>query len=553
MGELMMGWGEFTQRANKIGTPIYARAVALKGESGNWFVLACLEICFVTQAVRDEVLQRLRERAPELNFTEENVLLCATHTHCAPGGHSHDVLYSLPSFGWYPHVVEKYSEGAASAILEACKNAIPGKIRFAEDQIPLDQPVAFNRSIKSWNQNSDVPHFEEKHRDQALDRTMRLFRFEDMNGNFIGCLNDFAVHCTSVHSNYSMIHSDNKGLAATQLEEELGGVCIFTQGAAGDVSPNFKYYRGLRDCRGTNRDDLISASDNAKMQAAMASKLVRVAGKSEPISSELDSVLEYFDLSSVSVDPIDIGGLAGCQTGPAVIGATALRGTAEGMPTPTILYILLQVMSRITDFFHFVWKTLHFKEAPLWNHNEIQGRKIACIQTGQSELFKSTKLSLLFLPSFLDPLVKQFKYWDKKGILKKRPFTAQILPIQIVRIGPWAWIAVPAEFTTTSGRRLKASVLAEVKRLGIKQVMLIGYSNAYAGYVTTPEEYQMQAYEGSSTHFGLWTQPAYQTLFRRLAKRLLVPKSDRPKASELRPPVITKEELEILKSKPLKK
>jgi hypothetical protein len=58
-------------------------------------------------------------------------------------------------------------------------------------------------------------------------------------------------------------------------------------------------------------------------------------------------------------------------------------------------------------------------------------------------------------------------------------------------------------------------------------VILTGYANAYAGYVTTPEEYDAQAYEGASTHFGRWTLPAYMATFRELALELLKPPADR--------------------------
>jgi neutral ceramidase len=36
-----------------------------------------------------------------------------------------------------------------------------------------------------------------------------------------------------------------------------------------------------------------------------------------------------------------------------------------------------------------------------------------------------------------------------------------------------------------------------------------GYANDYAGYVTTPEEYGEQRYEGGHTMFGRWELPAY--------------------------------------------
>ena len=42
-------------------------------------------------------------------------------------------------------------------------------------------------------------------------------------------------------------------------------------------------------------------------------------------------------------------------------------------------------------------------------------------------------------------------------------------------------------------------------------LVVAGLSNAYAGYVTTAEEYDKQHYEGGSTHFGRWTLAAYAT------------------------------------------
>jgi neutral ceramidase len=122
-------------------------------------------------------------------------------------------------------------------------------------------------------------------------------------------------------------------------------------------------------------------------------------------------------------------------------------------------------------------------------------------------------------------MIAKIKEWAKLGILN-RPLTPQILPVQILRIGNWLWLALPGEFTTTSGKRLKQSVLANVtSKTGITDALLIGYSNGYAGYVTTPEEYDVQAYEGASTHFGRWTQPAYQSIFRRLLKRMINPEA----------------------------
>ena len=520
-GEVLMGWGDSNQRAQKIGLELFARATVLKTDT-SVFALGCLEICFITQAIRDQVIDRLQ--AADARFNEDNVLLCATHTHCAPGGHTHDVLYNLPSFGWYPHVFEKYVQGTVDAILEASSNCAPGRIRFAEGMFGLDKKVAFNRSVAAWNENPETPKFSVDQRDQALDRGMRFFRFEDLNGKFIGCLNEFAVHCTSVHRDYNVIHSDNKGVAAVELEKDLGGICVFVQGAAGDASPNFQRFAGLREVRGTDRDDLESARKNGFMQADLARELNERSRSSAPLEAELDSAVEYVDFSKVEVDPKDVGGLSGRRTGPAVIGARALLGTDEGMPTPKVLYHVARGISRAADLLEYV--TSGGDKRFLWNQDPVQGAKVGCLQVGEGTIFRAKGFENSVVPEFLHPAIATLKRWARMKLLD-RPLTPQVLPIQTVRIGDWVWISVPSEFTTTSGARLKKSVLEDLRGTWAHRVLLIGYANSYSGYVTTPEEYRLQLYEGASTHFGQWTQPAYQTAFRKLIAQLLKNKTER--------------------------
>jgi len=48
-------------------------------------------------------------------------------------------------------------------------------------------------------------------------------------------------------------------------------------------------------------------------------------------------------------------------------------------------------------------------------------------------------------------------------------------------------------------------------------VLVQGYANDYAGYLTTPEEYDAQRYEGGHTMFGRWQLPAYLQEVTRLA------------------------------------
>lgn len=53
--------------------------------------------------------------------------------------------------------------------------------------------------------------------------------------------------------------------------------------------------------------------------------------------------------------------------------------------------------------------------------------------------------------------------------------------------------------------------------------MVTGHADDFSGYLTTPEEYERQGYEGAFTQFGRWTLPGWQTRLRRLAARMVAP------------------------------
>ena len=107
---------------------------------------------------------------------------------------------------------------------------------------------------------------------------------------------------------------------------------------------------------------------------------------------------------------------------------------------------------------------------------------------------------------------------DPHGLADPKPWTPQILPAQLLIIGSVAIAAIPHEMTTTSGQRVEKMLQTELRPLGVETVIVAGYANAYAGYVTTPEEYAVQDYEGASTHFGKWTLPGWMTVFAELAR-----------------------------------
>jgi len=106
-------------------------------------------------------------------------------------------------------------------------------------------------------------------------------------------------------------------------------------------------------------------------------------------------------------------------------------------------------------------------------------------------------------------------------------FVQERVPVQLLRIGQLYLIGIPGEVTIVAGLRMRRAVAAVVGA-ELHNVLVAGYSNAYIHYVTTPEEYEAQRYEGGSTLFGRWEGPALTQTVVELARALHEGRPDDP-------------------------
>ncbi len=95
-------------------------------------------------------------------------------------------------------------------------------------------------------------------------------------------------------------------------------------------------------------------------------------------------------------------------------------------------------------------------------------------------------------------------------------WSPNIVDVQLLRVGQFVIIVSPSEASTMAGRRWRAAVKAAASEIvpdAVEPVVVLGGpANTYAHYVTTPEEYGIQRYEGASTLYGQWELPAYINL-----------------------------------------
>ncbi|OAD57342.1 Neutral ceramidase [Eufriesea mexicana] len=118
----------------------------------------------------------------------------------------------------------------------------------------------------------------------------------------------------------------------------------------------------------------------------------------------------------------------------------------------------------------------------------------------------------------------------------------KIVSTQVALIGNVVIAGVPGEFTTMSGRRLREAIKRVMNDASDDEtsVIIAGLCNTYSDYVTTPEEYQLQRYEGASTIFGPHTLTIYLKQYQELTTAAILKKDIEPGPT---PPDLRRENL----------
>lgn len=465
----MMGYADPAQKSSGIHNRQYARAyIIAQPNDGPAVVFVSVDAGALFQSVNQAVVERLRQRFGE-RYTEQNVVLSATHTHGAAGGQSHYALYNVTIFGFIKENFEAQVNGIVAAVAEAHANLRPGHVLINRGEL---YGTSINRSQPAYDNN---PAEERARYGSSIDPEMVVLRLRQGDRD-AGMISWFAVHPVSMNKTNTLLTSDNKGRAEWRFEELARAqgnpdfVASFAQSNHADTTPNLNL-----DGTGPTRDPFRNTEIIGDRQFDKALALYQ--GASVQLTGAVDFRHQYNDYSKIRVRP-EFGGGQERNTCNAALGYAFAAGTEDGrgldgvdegtVETNPLLNLITQTLTPPTE----ADKACH---AP-------------------------------------KPIILQ------QSAFKPYPWSPEVLPASILRIGQFALLAVPGEFTVMAGRRLRETVRGA---LGDDPWLVVaGLSNAYAGYVTTAEEYDVQHYEGGSTHFGRWTLAAYQQVFHDMAVAL---------------------------------
>ncbi|RHY02194.1 hypothetical protein DYB25_012226, partial [Aphanomyces astaci] len=139
----MFGYAQIHQATTGIHMRLRSRAFVFHDDSTSvaddetkHFAFVSVDTGCISELITQSVIARLQAHDdvfPSSTFQTHNVMLSATHTHCAPGGLSEYPLYSMhpPLKGFDKQNFECVVAGIVKSIVRAYRNLQPGVIRVA--------------------------------------------------------------------------------------------------------------------------------------------------------------------------------------------------------------------------------------------------------------------------------------------------------------------------------------------------------------------------------------------------------------------------------------
>lgn len=276
VGMYLIGFGDRAGGAESVHDDLTATTLVL--DDGNEkAVIISLDLLFLHRETVDCVRSGITDR---LGIPAKNVLLCCSHTHSGP------VAWAPPRVGVYERLREmkhrifalpvalerlkayraesanasasrgkngaalfraltqpkgvksnrKYLDNLAKILVESVVSA---SSRMTECEITHGKgatDIGINRRERKPDGTIELGYNEEG----PVDRDVDVLQIKRDDEPLVTLVNH-ACHVTILGPNSNRVSADMIGVMRAKVEKELGGLCMFVQGAAGNINPNVEW------------------------------------------------------------------------------------------------------------------------------------------------------------------------------------------------------------------------------------------------------------------------------------------------------------------------
>jgi hypothetical protein len=230
------GWGAQThQRGIGADLPLYATSLVVSDGAKSVAIVDADAIGFDTgwtAKIVDAITQLT-------GLARQNIRFSCTHTHSGPN------TFRLAVITEGRDMIEEYLNTLplkiSSAVWQAQRNLRPVRIGAGIGTCEINA----NRRLRLPGGRVVIG----RNPDGTVDHTVRVIRIDDLNETPVATIVHYACHPTTIAWQSRHFTPDYPGMTKKIIEEQIGGTCLFLQGATGNVGPdrgftgNMKVYR----------------------------------------------------------------------------------------------------------------------------------------------------------------------------------------------------------------------------------------------------------------------------------------------------------------------
>ncbi|MDD5712408.1 MAG: neutral/alkaline non-lysosomal ceramidase N-terminal domain-containing protein [Smithellaceae bacterium] len=450
-GMPMAGYSLWANYGKGFRTRLYARVLYLKPKAGRSVALVQCDLLTGSALLHHRIAELI---AKDTDVGVDGLLIAGTHTHSGPGAFFDNNFYNdgaANAPGFDPVYFDYLAQRIAAAVVSAYDGRKPAKIATGTTEI---WGVTHNRSIEAYMADKNVSAQDPPDIYHAVNPVLYMIRVDakDDAGRYLplAAISSFSIHGTAVPPANNLYNADVFAYSEREVE---WGIKDKYKTSWEPVHAAFNGTHG--DCSPDYRADMQGFIEARRLGQTVGRKAL------ELFVSLDDKLKEDVPVRHLAKE-IDLykdrclDGVCLCER--PMVGMSLTAGAEDG-PSP-----VLDVLP---------W----FREgsARWFFTGSCQGSKRIVAGPLQSL------------------------------ILAKKDFPHALF-LQAVRIDDTLLVPLPFEVTLEAGRRFAAECR---NQLGaeVGKVDVISCANGYFGYVTTPEEYSRQHYEGGHTLYGPGTQP----------------------------------------------
>jgi len=193
--------------------PLYAQAMALEDAAGSAAILIVLDN---VGTITNEIVEIQDGVSQAVGLAPDRVVVCSTHTHHGPDTIGLWGVIVPPISGRQEDVIDRMVQGAVRAGVDAWQARVPARLEYAAGEEPR---MHFNKVFGDP--------------ERLMDSTLTVLAATDAQGRLLGSVMNWAAHPTLMPESNRLVSADYPGAYYRHMQERLGGVHLFVNGAIG--------------------------------------------------------------------------------------------------------------------------------------------------------------------------------------------------------------------------------------------------------------------------------------------------------------------------------